>query len=149
LGSLTGVLIVRQLVSPLQQLTGVAERIGAGDLVASIPLVSGPVEVSTLAAALQRSQASMLDALRERSEALEWRDTLIQSIVEGVVTVDSGGRITFLSQGAEALSGWTRAEAVGRPLDSVFPLDAETGGSFMAQAPGPGEKRQIAVHTRA
>lgn len=148
LGSLIGVLIVRQLVSPLQQLTGVAERIGAGDLVAPIPLVAGPAEVRTLAAALQRSQASMLDALRERSEALDWRDTLIQSIVEGVVTVDSRGCITFMSQGAEALSGWTREEAIGRPLDTVFPLDAGDGGSFMAQAPRPGEKRQIAVRTR-
>lgn len=147
LGGLSGILIVRQLGLPLQQLTGVAERIGAGELVTPIPLVSGPAEVSTLAAALQRSQASMLEALRERSEALEWRDTLIQSIVEGVVTVDSRGCITFLSQGAEALSGWAAEDAVGQPLDTVFPLDAEEGGS-MAQLPAPGEKRQIAVRTR-
>lgn len=148
LGGLLGILIVRQLVSPLQQLTGVAERIGAGELMAPIPPVSGPAEVSTLGAALQRSQASMLDALRERSEALAWRDTLIQSIVEGVVTVDSRGCITFISQGAEALSGWTHTEAVGQPLDAVFPVDAEDGGSFTAQLPPQGQKRQIAVRTR-
>lgn len=148
LGGLLAVWILRQLVAPLQRLTSVAERIGAGDLMAPIPLVEGPVEVTTLAAALQRSQASMLDALEERAESRDWLDTLIQSIVEGVVTVDEAGDITFMSQGAEQLSGWSRAEALGQPLDVVFPL-AEDEGSFREQIPARGEKRQIAVHTRS
>jgi two-component system, OmpR family, phosphate regulon sensor histidine kinase PhoR len=147
LGGLLAIWILRQLVAPLQRLTGVAERIGAGDLMAPIPLVAGPAEVTTLAAALQRSQASMLDALQERAESRDWLDTLIQSIVEGVVTVDEAGAITFLSQGAEQLSGWSRVEALAQPLDVVFPL-AEDGGSFREQIPARGEKRQIAVRTR-
>jgi PAS domain S-box-containing protein len=148
LGSLLAIAILRPLVAPLERLTLVAERIGAGDLVAPIPQVAEPVEVATLAAALQRSQASMLEALDERAASRDWLDTVIQSIVEGVVTVDEVGAITFLSQGAELLSGWSRAEAVGQPLDAVFPLAAKEG-SFREQLPAPGEKRQLAVATRS
>lgn len=53
------------------------------------------MEVKTLAEALHRSQASMLEALRERSEVGERLNALLQSIVEGVATYDANGRITF------------------------------------------------------
>ncbi len=148
LGSLLAIAILRQLVAPLQRLTLVAERIGSGDLVAPIPRVEGPAEVATLAAALHRSQASMLSALDERAASRDWLDSLIQSIVEGVVTVDERGAITFLSQGAELLSGWSRAEAVGQQIDVVFPLATEQG-SFREQIPAPGEKRQLSVRARS
>lgn len=149
LASLLGIWYVRQLVAPLQQLTEVAERIGTGNLMAAIPLISRPAEVSTLATALHHSQASMLRALDERSQARDWLNALIQSIVEGVVTVDSDGRVTFLSQGAERLSGWTPEEALGKPLDDVFPVTDEEGGAFLDRVPPIGKKRQISVHTRA
>jgi signal transduction histidine kinase len=67
LGGLLGIWTMRQLVAPLRKLTRVAEQISRGDLMAPIPLVSSPDEISTLATALHRSQASMLRALQERS----------------------------------------------------------------------------------
>ncbi|MDT8306778.1 MAG: ATP-binding protein [Anaerolineae bacterium] len=145
-GSLLAIAIVRQLVAPLERLTAVAERIGAGNLVAPIPRIEEPVEVGTLAGALQRSQASMLQALQEHAAARDWLDSLVQSIVEGVVTIDDSGAITFFSQGAERLSGWSRDEALGQPLDVVFPLAGEDGsfGALLAR----GEKRQIEVRAR-
>ena len=90
-----------------------AEQISAGDLAAPIPRLAGPPELASLSASLEKSQATMLDALDERSQARDWLNTLIQSVVEGVVTFDTRGRVTFMSQGAETLSGWSSAEAVG------------------------------------
>lgn len=148
LGGVLGIWYVRQLVAPLAQLTAVAERIGSGDLMAPIPLVSSPVEVSTLATALHHSQASMLHALRERSRARDRLNALIQSIVEGVVTIDDSGCITFLSHGAEQLSGWSHEEAVGRSLDDVFPVTDVDEGNFLQRIPERGQKRQIGVRNR-
>lgn len=44
----------------------------------------------------------------------------LESISDGVIATDREGRVTFLNPVAQALTGWTRAEAQGRPLEAVF-----------------------------
>ncbi len=44
----------------------------------------------------------------------------LQSIGDGVVAVDTEGNIVLLNSVAETLTGWTQAEAAGRPLTEVF-----------------------------
>ena len=149
LGGFLGIWYVRQLVAPLQRLTAAAEEVSQGNLMAPIPLVSTPDEVSTLASALHRSQASMQQALQERAEVRDWLNALVESITEGVVAVDGEGHITFLSEGAETLSGWTRDEALGQRLDAVFPLAEADSGGFLREIPDTGSTRQIAVRNRA
>jgi PAS domain S-box-containing protein len=55
--------------------------------------------------------------LAEESERLR---TTLASIGDAVITTDAQGRITDLNAVAEALTGWTKAEAAGRSLDVVF-----------------------------
>ncbi len=148
-GALLGLGYVRQLTAPLEHLTRVAERISGGDLVTPIPSFTDPAEVSTLAEALQKSQSSMLQAIKERSQARDWLNTLVQSVAEGVVTFDTEGKITFFSQGAEMLTGWSSGEAQGRHINEVFPLSGENDASFFDQLPPRGEKRQISLLNRA
>lgn len=140
---------VRRLVSPLQTLTQAADRISQGDLMAPIPALDEPAEVKTLAAALQQSQASMLHALEESSQARDWLNTLIQSIVEGVVTFDTAGRITFFSQGAEALLGWTAVMVLGRPIEEVLPLAEEENMTLLDALPLTGQKRFLRIRTHS
>jgi PAS domain S-box-containing protein len=44
----------------------------------------------------------------------------LRSIGDGVITTDRDGRVTLLNRVAEDLTGWTQAEAAGRPLAEVF-----------------------------
>ena len=44
----------------------------------------------------------------------------LRSIGDAVMTTDVEARVTYLNAVAEALTGWTQAEAAGQPLDSVF-----------------------------
>jgi PAS domain S-box-containing protein len=53
----------------------------------------------------------------ERSQTLQ---VTLRSIGDAVVTTDLDGRVTDLNTVAESLTGWTRGEAIGQPLDSVF-----------------------------
>jgi diguanylate cyclase (GGDEF)-like protein/PAS domain S-box-containing protein len=44
----------------------------------------------------------------------------LESIGDAVVSTDPAGRITFLNAVAENMTGWSRQEAHGRPLQDVF-----------------------------
>jgi len=149
-GVAAGAWFIRRLTAPLERLTHAAERISGGDLAAPIPRVAAPPEMATLSAALERSQGTMLAALDERSQARDWLNTLVQSVVEGVITFDTRGRVTFMSQGAEIMTGWTSDEAIGRPINDLLPPVDETGGdTFLDHLPPAGEKREIETRTRA
>jgi PAS domain S-box-containing protein len=146
-GMLVAAWFIRRMTRPLGQLTVIARAIALGDFIAPIPSFSGPLEVATLAGALQRSHAAMRQALNELAQARDWLNNLVQSIVEGVILFDVGGRVTFFSQGAEGLLGWSSSEAMGRPIDDLVQM-AE-GGHLREQTPPPGQQRQWEVTTRA
>lgn len=140
-----GIWTMRRLVAPLEQLTRTAEQISAGELTATIPILNGPVEVTTLAAALQKSQATMLATLDELAQAHAWLDSLVQSIVEGVVTFDSKGNVTFLNQKAAALAQTAPEEAVGRHINELFAAAEEGGASFLDLLPQHGGKTRVSI----
>ncbi len=147
-GAVAGVWFIRRLTAPLGDLTHAAERISGGDLTAPIPRIAAPPEMATLSAALERSQGTMLAALDERSEARDWLNTLVQSVVEGVITFDARGRVTFMSQGAEIMTGWTSDEVVGRPINDLLPPVGGGDDTFLDHMPPAGEKREIETRTR-
>jgi PAS domain S-box-containing protein len=46
----------------------------------------------------------------------------LNSIGDAVITTDAEARVTLLNPLAEQLTGWSRAEAAGRPIGEVFPI---------------------------
>jgi PAS domain S-box-containing protein len=64
------------------------------------------------------------EALERKTEELwqqreQFRVTL-SSIGDGVITTDMQGHVTFMNPVAEAMTGWSQADAHGRPLSEVF-----------------------------
>ncbi len=149
-GAVLGAWFIRRMTAPLSDLKLAAERISGGDLNAPIPRFDGPPELATLSATLERSQATMLEALDERSQARDWLNTLVQSVVEGVITFDTRGRVTFMSQGTEIMTGWPSQEAIGRPINDLLPpAEPHEGETFFDHLPPAGEKREIETRTRS
>jgi PAS domain S-box-containing protein len=65
-----------------------------------------------------RDAASQLEkTLRESEEHLA---VTLYSIGDAVIVTDNESRVTRLNPIAEQLTGWTLAEAVGRPVDKIF-----------------------------
>jgi diguanylate cyclase (GGDEF)-like protein/PAS domain S-box-containing protein len=67
-------------------------------------------------------------AAQELFGAKERARTTLESIGDGVATINAAGMIDYLNPIAEHLTGWSLASAVGKHVDDVFHLtDQETG----------------------
>jgi PAS domain S-box-containing protein len=73
--------------------------------------------------ALQNANAILLARQRAERELAAERERLritLASIGDAVISTDAEGRVQYLNAVAEALTGWTQAEAAGQPLPDVF-----------------------------
>jgi diguanylate cyclase (GGDEF)-like protein/PAS domain S-box-containing protein len=62
-------------------------------------------------------RAANAEALFEEKERAQ---VTLNSIGDGVMSIDIWAHVTYLNTVAETLTGWTRQEAAGRPLAEVF-----------------------------
>jgi PAS domain S-box-containing protein len=96
---------------------------------------------------LEGSRANIKRVLEDLEQAKAWSETLIQSIVEGIVTFDDQGKITSFNQGAEYLTGWSQDEVLHQNLDEILRLSEEEG-TISHQLPPSGGSRHIQIITR-
>jgi len=108
-GSVVGRIEVHQSLQGLLWQTAVAGLLGL--LLAAVPLV--------VLRALPRHAQQLVDAMfAEKERAL----VTLHSIGDAVITTDSNQVIDYMNPVAESLTGWSLAEARGRPLDEVMNL---------------------------
>jgi diguanylate cyclase (GGDEF)-like protein/PAS domain S-box-containing protein len=74
----------------------------------------------TLADITERKRAEL-----QLSDEKEKAQVTLQSIGDAVITADAEGRIEYLNPVAEALTGWTSAEAAGRDVAEIIQLLGE------------------------
>lgn len=65
-------------------------------------------------------QDELRRSVAAEAEQRERLRTTLASIGDGVISTDRDGTVTYLNAVAESLTGWTHADAVGRPLTRVF-----------------------------
>jgi PAS domain S-box-containing protein len=75
---------------------------------------------------------------------IEWSDHLLDSIVEGIVTLDDQNQVTFFSSGAERITGWHRDEILNRNVDQVFKF-TELESPFSQNIPSPDQKKILTL----
>jgi PAS domain S-box-containing protein len=87
----------------------------------SMPVMERNIIYVTARDITQEKQAK--EALRELSASLE---TTLHSIGDGVIATDVKGTVIRMNPVAERITGWTQAEANGRPFAEVFKIIDET-----------------------
>lgn len=115
-------LLERRLVKPLERLTEAAQAIAAGDVGQEV-IVRNRDEIGSLAVAfntMSRELAQRLEQLqanrRERDENAELMETVLGSMIEGVVVIDARQRILYANAAAGPLLDLPTAQAAGRSL---------------------------------
>ena len=114
-----------RLVHPLETLTAAVQAIAAGDFVQKVS-VTNRDEIGALAGAfnamsreLSRRWEQLQASRRERDENSELMETVLGSMREGVVVIDTQQRILYANAAAGPLLDLPTIQAVGRSLFEV------------------------------
>lgn len=122
-----------RITRPLRDLTAAAERISKGDLEARVQ-VSEADEVGALGDAFNQMTVSLQVANRGLVEAAEEElrlrselETVLQSMTDGVISVDEAARIVTFNREAEHILRASAERARGRRIDEVLVLTDASG----------------------
>jgi diguanylate cyclase (GGDEF)-like protein/PAS domain S-box-containing protein len=85
---------------------------------------------------LRRTVRTMIDrhALEAARVENELATTTLNLIGEGILRTDADGNVTYLNRFAEKMTGWSRAEARGRPFADVLRLIDNISGASLDDA---------------
>jgi PAS domain S-box-containing protein len=143
-GSLAGIVLARRISRPLEQLANTAVTFSSGDLSAPVQVQADVREVVLVSKALEDARVKLLDVMTELSDEKAWTNHLLESITEGIVTLDDQNRITFFSRGAERMTGLDREQVRGQSCDDVFKLP-EANAQFSQIIPSNGKESRVIV----
>ena len=93
-----------------------------------------PVEVSTRCMEIDGRaliQGVVRDLTEERAAraATEYQAMLLENLRDAIIGIDAGLRVNAWNRAAERTFGWTREEAMGRPVDELVPSEYPDGSS--------------------
>ncbi|WP_299444051.1 ATP-binding protein [uncultured Rhodospira sp.] len=106
---------------------------------------------SILVGIVSTAGVTVLRSYRDLAHRQHELDVLLRSLGDAVVATDTAGRLTRINPRAEHMTGWTAAEARGRPLDEIMTLvNSHTGRSVaspVARVLAEGRLIGLANHT--
>lgn len=114
---------------PVVYLTAHADRetLDRAKIAEPLGYITKPFRESELHAAVEMALHKHAEDLKSRAKEQVLTSTL-RAIGEGIVSVDQDGGITLLNPAAEAWTGWTSSEAIGKPIRDILPLIISTTG---------------------
>ena len=71
----------------------------------------------TIETALYKARMQLL--LKEKEQ---WLSTILKSIGDGIIVLNTQGRVAFINSIAQKITGWSEEEALGQPFSSIFRL---------------------------
>ena len=123
-----GLLLARQLVTPISTLITTADRVRAGDLTARVPEQDNLEEFDYLARSFNRmtsqieeQQGELITANRQLDRRRRFTETVLAGVSSGVIGVNEKGAISLVNNSARLLLGSTEEKLNGKPLNAVIP----------------------------
>ncbi|MCB1651606.1 MAG: PAS domain-containing sensor histidine kinase [Alphaproteobacteria bacterium] len=123
-----GLVLARQLVTPISALITTADRVRAGDLSARVPEEESLQEFEYLAVSfnrmtrqIQEQQSELIEANRQLDRRRHFTETVLAGVTSGVVGLDEDGMITVANSSAHELLGLEKGRLIGRPMPEIIP----------------------------
>jgi PAS domain-containing protein len=144
IASVLGAFLARQISQPLVCLVDSAARLSSGDLNKSTVVETQVREILQVSKALEDARHDLQRTINSLRKEIEWGDLLLDSIVEGIVTLVDQNQITFFSSGAERITGRYRDEILNSNVDDVFKF-TELNTPFSQHIPSPDQKKFLTL----
>src|SRR6266498_5098244 len=142
--SALGIWQAQRISRPIVALAESAASFRQGHLDVPLAVQSSISEISQLTNTLEDARIALEHTMKQLQAERDWIENLLNSIVEGMLTLDNQNRITFASAGVSEIIGYERDQIVGQKVDSVFPpVDGEV--AFSAQLPDAGQQRRVSA----
>ena len=142
IGAVFAVFLTRRISFPLRRLQESALKLRKGDLDTPVTAPTEIRELAEVAYSLEDARVSLKHTLDRLRQEKAWGDYLLESVVEGIITLDRRCRITFFSRGAERITGLKQEQVLGSNIDEViFLVDREH--NFSDSIPDFGERHRI------
>ncbi len=144
IGTVIAVLISRRISKPINQLARSAVALREGDLSTPLESSSNTWEITQLTNALEDARVSLKHSLHQLRKEKDWIEDLLDSIVEGLLTIDNRAKVTYASQSIGVIVGVDPSVMLGRSIDRFF-ITASDEEAFSHQIPAPDQSRRIPV----
>lgn len=139
-----GIWLSERISQPMVQLANAAAEFRQGNLDSPISIQSSVWEINQLSNTLEDGRIALQHSLQQLQAEKIWIEHLLNSIVEGMLTLDNQNRITFASAGINKITGVEPNQILGQKIDDIFlPLEGEV--DFSNQLPAVGQQRRISV----
>jgi len=141
-----GLSVSRRVTRPLTEMQAVAHRMAEGCFDRKAP-VSGEDEVAELGRALNLMASRLKERLQDLDAERRKVAAILDGMVEGVIALDSRGRVLLMNPGARAIFDVRGHPVEGRPLPDVIRQKAVFDLVEACRACGPGEscRREVEI----
>ncbi len=123
-----GIVLARQLVSPISTLISVSDRVRAGDLTARVPKQEQIEEFDYLAQSFNRmtnqieqQRDELIMANRQLDQRRRLTETVLAGVTAGVIGVNNAGKVTLANSAAGELFEISSQELIGRQITEIIP----------------------------
>ncbi len=123
-----GLVLARQLVSPITTLITTADRVRAGDLSARVPDDKTLQEFEYLAQSfnrmtsrLQEQQNELIEANRQMDRRRHFTETVLTGVTSGVIGLDQDTMVTVANVSALQLLGIEKGAIIGKTIYRAIP----------------------------
>ncbi len=126
IASALGIWLSQRISRPIVRLANAAAEFRQGNLDAPILIQSSVWEIDQLTNTLEDGRIALQHSLQQLQAEKAWIEHLLNSIVEGMLTLDNENRVTFASAGISKITGTESDQLLGQRIDDIFlPLEGE------------------------
>ncbi|MBN1304404.1 MAG: hypothetical protein JXA13_08210 [Anaerolineales bacterium] len=139
-----GIWQAQRISMPIINVAKAASKFRQRDLDTPVSIKSSFQEINQLANTLEDARVALQHAMAQLQIEKAWIEKLLNSIAEGILTLDNQNHITFASAGVSKILKTDIEQIIDRKADDVF-ITAQGDTPFTSQLPTQGQQRQILV----